>query len=233
MVDGYAGGDGDGAVGLGVDFRFSGLGEFVLDFADDLLEQVLHSDEALGAAVFVDDDSHLDGFFLNFLEEVVEAFGLGNEVGAVLFDVVEGQPLPVVSGKVFEEFDGVDDADDVVEVVLVHRDAVKAGFDDGLDGFRQGGVDFQGDHIEAGNHYLVGGGFVEFDDGLEHSPIAVVEGVEFGLGDFRGRRNGIVVRGVSVAVCRVGGRPPGSSAAAEQGQGGTGAGVSQGGTPLG
>ena len=54
---------------------------FVADLADDLLEKILDGDEAGGAAVFVDDDRHLDLPALELLQQLRHALGFGDERG--------------------------------------------------------------------------------------------------------------------------------------------------------
>ena len=54
---------------------------FVLNVAHDGLEQILHGDEALGAAVLVHDDGDLHLALGHLLEEVAALLALGNEIG--------------------------------------------------------------------------------------------------------------------------------------------------------
>ena len=55
---------------------------FVLDIAHDGFHQVLHGDEALGAAVFVHNDGDLQLALDHFSEELAALLGLRDEIDA-------------------------------------------------------------------------------------------------------------------------------------------------------
>ena len=126
--------------------------ELVDDFADHLLEEILHCHQAGGAAVLIDYDRHMESSGLHISEQVVGLFGLGNEPGCpgqrsdgLTVATLEVSPHQVLS---------VDDPDDVVDPGTAHRDpaiAVSTRLGHGL-GHRQVGTDAP--HIRAGHHYL-------------------------------------------------------------------------------
>ena len=93
----------------------------VADLADDLLEHVLDGHQAGGAAVLVDDDRHLHLPALHLLEQLGHALALGHEVRRPhqRRHRIGVAPPARQHQQVLDE----DDADDVVEVVAVDRDA--------------------------------------------------------------------------------------------------------------
>ena len=56
-----------------------GTGELVLYPAYDFLQQILHRDEAFGAAIFIHHDGDLGPALLQLFQQVVDPFGLGND----------------------------------------------------------------------------------------------------------------------------------------------------------
>ena len=78
LLDGRARRGDEPELRLGGDMR--GLGDvvLVLDVADDLLDQILDGDEAVGAAVLVDDQRHVDAGRLHADEQVGRRHGGGN-----------------------------------------------------------------------------------------------------------------------------------------------------------
>ena len=61
--------------------RLLGLVELVVDVAHNLLQQVLHGDNALGAAVLVHHHSDVHLLLLHLFKEVVGLHGLWHKVG--------------------------------------------------------------------------------------------------------------------------------------------------------
>ena len=66
---GAGGGDEDVGVDL-ADQRAIVLVVLVLDLADHGLEQILDGDDAVGAAILVDDDGHVDALQLHLLQQI-------------------------------------------------------------------------------------------------------------------------------------------------------------------
>ena len=93
----------------------------VLDVAEDLLDDVLQRDDARGAAKLIDDDANRLLLTEEDLHEFLCRHGLGDE--GHLADMV----VPFLAGA--EEFEGVDVADDVVDVLLVDEDLGVAALD--------------------------------------------------------------------------------------------------------
>ena len=79
ILCGYSGINQHCAVRLVNHLGVPGTGELVLYLADDLLQQILHGDEALGAAIFIHHDGDLGPALLQLFQQVVDPFGLGND----------------------------------------------------------------------------------------------------------------------------------------------------------
>ena len=97
------------------------------DLADDLLEDVLQRDDPGRAAVLVDDDGQVGGPLLQQGQQRRERQGLGHgqRLGHDVADRRGGPPLERHPERVLH----VPDADDVVEVAVVHREAAEPGLD--------------------------------------------------------------------------------------------------------
>ena len=92
------------------------------DLADDLFEHVFHGDQAGNAAVFVQHHGHVVPRPLELLQQDVDRLGLGHEVGLAQ----QRRPGRVRSvgplGQFGQQVLGVENADDVVAVLVVDRD---------------------------------------------------------------------------------------------------------------
>ena len=94
------------------------LVEFVADFADDLLENILDRDHPRGAAVFIDQDGHMRAFLLHFPKQFLDRYRFGyrhgrmNQLGQVDVGIVI---------KLQKELLGVHHADDLVLVTAYNR----------------------------------------------------------------------------------------------------------------
>src|SRR5215510_5136092 len=79
LADGHSGVDAEDSFAALAEFRGQRLVVFVLDFADDLFEYVFERQDALDAAVFVDDYGQVDAAILQALQDVAEPGRVGNE----------------------------------------------------------------------------------------------------------------------------------------------------------
>ena len=75
---------------------------------------------------------------------------------------------------------GVEHADDVVDVLLVDRDARVALAHDGLDDLAQRGVDLERDHVHARDHDLVGALLAELEHAADHLLLLGLDGALLG-----------------------------------------------------
>ena len=83
IVDGFQRGSSVDGVGIFRDMAdFVGFGvELVLDITDDFFEDVFHRDESSKAAVFIDDDGHVDFILLEIFEDIFDLTGFGDVEG--------------------------------------------------------------------------------------------------------------------------------------------------------
>src|SRR5690606_21367929 len=98
---------------------------FVLDFANDLFENVLHGHQAGRATVFVDDNRQMVSTAAKIPEQYVQALCFRNEYGGphqrtqIKLRIADGQE------KVF----GEQDADDIIAVAFIDWEAGMSRFD--------------------------------------------------------------------------------------------------------
>ena len=147
--------------------------ELVVDVAHNLLQQILHSHEAGGAAVLVHHNGQVDLPALHVAEELIGAHRLGHEIG-------RAQQLPHRAGGGFagveQPIAGVQDADDVIGVLLIHRETGQAGGLDGLRDLLRRVVHPQHHHVGAVDHHVPGGHVVKFEDVLDHLLLTGLDG---------------------------------------------------------
>src|SRR5690606_32799939 len=115
--------EGDGVVPL--DHTRTAAVVLVGDFADDLLDQVLKCDDAGGAAVFIDDDRELVASGAQFGHEHIEVLRLGNAQRLSR----EGADRNLSAAFARHRNGGLqmNDAGDVVKIVVIDRKAAVAG----------------------------------------------------------------------------------------------------------
>ena len=139
------------------------------DLADQLLQNVLEGDDALGAAVFVHDDGHV----VVLLPQSAQQLGdLGRAGG------VEGGGDEVLQcGGFFQpgqiEVLLVHDADDVVDGVMVDRQAGVAGLREGLGELLQRNIVLHGHHVHTGGQDLFHLHVIELDGAADELAFAV------------------------------------------------------------
>ena len=119
----------------------------VPDVAYQLLQDVLHGDDAQGTAVLVQDNGQVGLIGLKVAEQVVDALALMDEQGRG-DELIQGLIGEALGG---EHVLGVDDADDLINAVLVDQQAGEAGLLKELTDLLHGGL-----HIEALQVYAVG-----------------------------------------------------------------------------
>ena len=138
----------------------------VVDLADNLLQNVLQRDQSARAAILIDDDGHVDVVLLEVAQEVVDHLGLGHEVGRT------DETLPAKAlglGEMGQQVLDIEDATDVVLVVLIDGDARIVVVNDTLEHVLVAAVDREIDDILARGHDLLGRLVAEADDALEHA----------------------------------------------------------------
>ena len=89
---------------------------FVFDFPDELFEDIFDGDDPFGAAIFIDDDRHVDLLVAEFLEELGDFFIFGGVEDRFGDGFEGGLEVLVGVGIAFEEVFVEDDAEDLIEV---------------------------------------------------------------------------------------------------------------------
>ena len=149
------------------------LGQVVLvaDLADDLLQHVLQGDDPGGASVLVDHDHHVGLFEAHLVEQLVDLLLLRHGVDGPQQAL---DPELIGTGAAHENAEqvlGVDQPDDVVDVLLVDRKPGMALALDDLGDLLQAGALLDGDHVGAGDHHLADQLVADLDDRLDHLPL--------------------------------------------------------------
>ena len=154
VLQGRAARNDEGTVRVVLDLVGALIVVFVRDFADDLLEHVLHGDHARGPAVFVLDHGHMQLFLLEVGQDLVQRLVLGHEEGGS--QKFHNGPINLAVEQRLEQVLGVDQTEDVVLVVLVDGDAgVGALVDDELGHVLDGAGGVGADHVRARDHDLL------------------------------------------------------------------------------
>ena len=218
LVQGESGGD---AVGAGGDFDDLGQLGVVLvgELADDLLQEVLHGDQAGSTAVLVDGQGHVEAAGLHLAQEVVGGLHLGDVLG-VPGESGHGEGLVLgVGGQASQDVLEVEDAAHVVGVLPDDGHARVAGADEQAHGGGGGLVGVDGDHVGAWDHDLAHEGLAELDDRAHHLAVLVLDGVS--LADLVDHLAQVLVDGLAglgVSGGRLGAAGSGDEAALRGGQ---------------
>ena len=107
---------------------------FVLDFADDLLDQVLDGDQTVNAAEFIDHQSHMRAFGPHFQQQLQHLHERGDEQNLAL-DLGKGKvPVPSAPGQNVLD---MDHARRIVEGFAVNRQPGVAFLGQQVDQLRQ------------------------------------------------------------------------------------------------
>ena len=155
----------------------------VVDLTHDLLEHVLDGDDSRGAAVLVDDDRHVRASRLHVLEQLIDLLAVRDHEGRSherldRLGLLRVAAVEDPSHDVLE----INDADDIVGVLADDRDAREARSQAQRECLAQGLVPLDEDHLGARHHDLAREGVAEFEDGVDHLPLVVLDQI-LGLGD--------------------------------------------------
>jgi len=169
-------GDGPGAGGVLVKFLlFFFVVVFIVDVAEDFFDDILNSDEAGGAAVFVLDQDDLGASGADSIEDSVTIEGFGDGADGV-GDAAQGGGGALMGG----DSEGVfvmDDTDGVVKVAVDDREAGIAGGGSFGEEVKDGVVVGEGFDSGAGGHELLGGGGAKKEGAAEEIGDGFVEAV--------------------------------------------------------
>jgi len=145
----------------------------VPDGADDLLDEVLEGHDARGTTVLVDHDGHVHLALLHLAEQLADVLGLGGEVR--LARNLRERALIVADDAMAEQVLCVDHTDDVVDALLVDRDARVAGVDDQPDDVCDGVGGLRGDDVDSRNHHLAYRLVGHLEDAVDHLPLLLLD----------------------------------------------------------
>ena len=178
----------------------------VLDFADDGFEQILDGEDAISAAIFVDDDGHVDALLLHLLQQIahrrrgrheqhlahqVEFADLAAERGGHQLDrsFLGGLIQRLHFDNAAERVLDVDEAGNVIKIVIVDRNAGMADLAEARQQHAQCLGRLHRHDIGARHHDVVDALVAELEDILQDGALGLGEVGRFGAafaleGDF-------------------------------------------------
>ena len=181
--------------------------EFIVNFADHLLEDIFESGEAEDAAEFVHDHGEAGAAGAEFQEEFADGLGFGDDerVAENGAQIEFGERLVIFSaaGAIEEDPDHVfyvDEAEDVIERAFVHGDARALGGGEHGHGVFESGGGGEGVDVGARDHDFAGLDLAEFHRGLNElyfgggEQAAVAGLLDHHLQFFGGAHQGVAVR---------------------------------------
>ena len=139
----------------------------VVDLADDLLQHVLDGDQPGHAAVFVDHDRHVVARLAELAQQHVELLRFGDQHRRPQ-QLADGAG-PVVGDHPAQQVLGQQDAEDLVLVLAVHREARMAGLDHVLHQVEELRVRRQRHHLRARHHHVGHGHVGDRDRAFHHA----------------------------------------------------------------
>ncbi len=139
--------------------------ELVLYVADDFLDDVLEADYTRDAPVLVDGHRNMDPLPAHFAQQRVETLAFGDEVR------LADNPLDVdvlAGGQVLDEVLCIENPDDVIDGILVHRKSGEAATVDGLDQLLRGVFETDEGGVDSRHHDLLHGLLRETQHTADH-----------------------------------------------------------------
>ena len=138
--------------------------EFVFDVAHNLFKHVFNRNQPRPPAIFVDDDGQMITVASKILEQHIEPLGFRHKDG-------RAQQVAHISVFVvgeFEQFLGVQNAQNVVPVAFDHRKARVRGIDDMGQEFFRRLADVDDIHLRARHHDVAHGQRSHLQDAFDH-----------------------------------------------------------------
>src|SRR5215475_7036936 len=172
LADGHTGVDAEDAFAALAEFRGQRLVVFVLNLADDLFEYVFERQNALDAAVFVDDYRQMDAAILQTLQDVAESGRVRNEdrlahdifqIEAVLFEQEGHDVLAVKHADYLVEIPIVDGQARIARDLELAHDLLKTG------------ALFERHDLGARDHNFARGQVGEFEDVVDHLALFLLQ----------------------------------------------------------
>src|SRR5579871_2697167 len=93
----------------------------ILNVADDLFHQVFNGHQASDRAIFIDYNRHMNALVLKLVQQIIQLLGFGDKVGGA--HEIAHPGLHVPQAQVAQQVFGVEDADDIIDGVLIDRNA--------------------------------------------------------------------------------------------------------------
>ena len=133
------------------------------------------------AAVLVDDEADVDGVALHLLQQRLGLHRLGHEHGRAR-DAADRRVAParLVAEPELDEILQVQDADDVVGVVVDDRDARDALLEEDRHRVARGGGRVDRDHVGARHHDLAHEGVGELEDRVDELAVVLLDELVLG-----------------------------------------------------
>ena len=113
---------------------------------------------------------------LHIAEQRIGRHGFGHQVGGAQ-QLAQG--LGRIQLGIKQKIARVEDADDIVNVVVIYRKAAQPAFPDGAENLFPAFIHMQGHHIHAVYHYIGRCGVVEFKDVFNHGAFILLDGAVF------------------------------------------------------
>ncbi len=128
----------------------------ILDLADDLFDQILDGDKPVHAAIFIDDQRHVDALLLHLLQKHTDGHR-GGHIKQRPQHRAQGEFDRSLGAKaVFQrQILKMDQPQWAVQRASKHRDTGKTVFAEHLDQFRKGGGHRSGDDFHLGHRNVI------------------------------------------------------------------------------
>ncbi|GMA20065.1 hypothetical protein GCM10025862_20860 [Arsenicicoccus piscis] len=149
----------------------------VVDLADDLLDDVLHRDQARGAAVLVHDDREVGLVLLHLAQQVVDRLAVRHEVDRAHAALDRQRLVLGVVQQPARDVLEVEQPHDVVVVLADDRDPGEAGAQEQRHPLAQRLVLVERDHVGARHHHLARQRVTELEDRVDHLALVVLDDV--------------------------------------------------------
>ena len=148
-------------------------GELIVDIAYDLFQQILQAHDTGQFAVLVDDHRQMYLFVLHIPEEVVRRESLRHQVGRT-----HQLPHSAVPGRghIQQKIPGVQDAQNIIEIAAIDREAGQPGGADDVQDLAGRGVHLNSGDIAYPGHGVADREVAEFKDVLEQFLLLRIDG---------------------------------------------------------
>ena len=160
------------ALGLGLDIAIEGL-HVGGKFTHDLFQNILQRDQPLNHAIFIDHDAEAPPVALKIEQLSMQRRAFGHKIAVAedIPDGLSGEFVPAVQQA--RDAAHVDDADNVVNVALIDRQAGVPAMPELRHDFIDRIIQIDRVHFTAGQHDVVHTDVFEFQDTQQHALMAL------------------------------------------------------------